>query len=95
MQAGGLECHHPSTPHGSLPNTSAGRWRRAIIMRFQPASEPLEAGLLRHWQTGEQFRKANYLVHGSHPRLEAGEKKPKHGGATIRRFARPEGRSGR
>ena len=91
MEAGGLECHHPSTPHGSLPNSSAGRWRRAIIMRFQPASEPLEAGLLRHWQTGEQFRKVNYLVLGTHPGLDADETLD---GPTIRRFTRPEERSG-
>ena len=46
MAAGGLEVHHPLTLHSSHPNTTT-RWRRAIILRYQPASEPLE-GRMAH-----------------------------------------------
>ena len=41
LPAGGLEVHHPYTPHSSMPNTSRSRQRRAIILRYQPLSEPL------------------------------------------------------
>lgn len=41
LPAGSLEVHHPYTPHSSLPNASQDRHRRAIILRYQPLSEPL------------------------------------------------------
>lgn len=66
MQAGALECHHPATPHCSYPNNSLHRWRRAIILRYQPSTEPLETGSLKHWRTQERIQKANYLVRGNH-----------------------------
>jgi len=69
VRAGGLECHHPYLPHSSLPNASDGN-RRAIILRFQPDTEPVVAGPFRHWQTGEMHRSINYLVRGSHPLLD-------------------------
>jgi hypothetical protein len=62
MAAGGLEVHHPLTPHSSHPNGSFTRPRRAIILRYQPSSEALTRGTLLHWRTGSPFTKNNYLV---------------------------------
>eukprot|EP00041_Stephanoeca_diplocostata_P009296 m.143000 g.143000 ORF g.143000 m.143000 type:complete len:302 (+) comp17682_c0_seq5:405-1310(+) len=67
VPAGGMEIHHPSLPHGSDPNYSSDSWRRVIIMRYQPASEPLAGGSLTDWRTGERFEHVNYLVRGQHP----------------------------
>ena len=69
VPAGGLELHHPSIPHASGPNRSRHTWRRAIILRYQPASEPLESGEVVHWRTSRRFSKINYVVRGTHPLL--------------------------
>jgi len=76
MKAGGLEIHNPLTPHSSRPNLSKTRTRRAIIMRYQPASEPLQGGSLKHYRDGSEFGKMNYLVRGSHPAVEAARQGP-------------------
>eukprot|EP00037_Helgoeca_nana_P036567 m.12007 g.12007 ORF g.12007 m.12007 type:complete len:367 (+) comp7603_c0_seq1:246-1346(+) len=69
IPAGGLEIHDPALPHASGPNRSRHSWRRAIVMRYQPANEPLVGGDITHWKTGHSFRKLNYLVRGSHPQI--------------------------
>eukprot|EP00039_Didymoeca_costata_P015080 m.251872 g.251872 ORF g.251872 m.251872 type:complete len:305 (+) comp16151_c1_seq12:134-1048(+) len=70
IRGGGLEAHNPLTPHSSDPNTSKTRHRRAIILRYQPASEPLQVGDLEHWENGSTFKKQNFLVRGSHSSLK-------------------------
>eukprot|EP00045_Choanoeca_perplexa_P000665 m.15410 g.15410 ORF g.15410 m.15410 type:complete len:298 (-) comp10458_c0_seq1:30-923(-) len=60
LQAGGVEIHSSYTPHCSMPNTSKTRQRRALILRYQPLSEPVAGGLLTHWHTGEHRSKINY-----------------------------------
>jgi ectoine hydroxylase-related dioxygenase (phytanoyl-CoA dioxygenase family) len=72
MPAGAMEIHHPLTPHASAPNGSSSRTRRAILMRYQPSTEPITGGTLVHWKTGKTFTKANYLVRGHHPHRKAG-----------------------
>lgn len=67
MPPGALEIHHPSLPHMSLKNRSRS-WRRALLLRYQPLSEPLAAGTIVHWRDGSRFTKANYLVCGTFPR---------------------------
>eukprot|EP00048_Salpingoeca_helianthica_P005888 m.92944 g.92944 ORF g.92944 m.92944 type:complete len:304 (-) comp13787_c0_seq4:20-931(-) len=63
MPAGALEIHHPGLPHSSGPNRSRA-WRRALLLRYQPLSEPLAGGTIVHWRDGSTFTKRNYLVCG-------------------------------
>lgn len=67
LPAGGVEIHNPALPHSSGPNRSRHRWRRALVLRYQPATEPLVSGDIRHWRSGRSFSKLNYLVRGQHP----------------------------
>jgi hypothetical protein len=73
LPAGGLEVHHPSLPHRSPPNTSSARWRRVLVCRYQPASEPLTGGpVMPWWPDATPVPKVNFLVRGAHPALPAG-----------------------
>ncbi len=72
LPAGGLEVHHPATPHRSPPNASPTRWRRVLLCRYQPASEPLTGGAVQPWRAGAAaVPKINFLVRGQHPALAA------------------------
>eukprot|EP00730_Choanoeca_flexa_P015957 TRINITY_DN7447_c0_g3_i1.p1 TRINITY_DN7447_c0_g3~~TRINITY_DN7447_c0_g3_i1.p1 ORF type:complete len:288 (+),score=33.87 TRINITY_DN7447_c0_g3_i1:187-1050(+) len=62
LHAGGIEIHSSYTPHRSMPNTSRHRHRRALILRYQPLSEPLGGGTLTHWSTGQTCAKINYHI---------------------------------
>eukprot|EP01134_Creolimax_fragrantissima_P000405 CFRG0405T1 len=64
MSAGSLEVHHPSLPHRSLPNLSS-KPRRVIILRYQPASEPLNTNPFHHFSSGNPLPKYNYIVRGT------------------------------
>lgn len=88
MPAGSLECHHPYTPHSSPPNESDSH-RRAIIMRFQPDTEPVVSGPFAHWKTGETCHTKNYLLRGTHPLLEPA-KAPRRGTSDAGTSGLPE-----
>lgn len=71
LPAGSAAIHHPLTPHAAGRNCTAHRWRRAIIMRYQPARRRGEfdkmRGFVQHWRSGIPFLKRSYVVWGTAP----------------------------
>ena len=71
LRGGGAAMHHPLLPHASHRNMSAHRWRRVLVLRYQPAAGRTEFDMMpawvRHWRTGQPFLKRSYLVSGKAP----------------------------
>jgi len=69
LPAGAAAVHHPLLPHCSYPNRTAHRWRRVLILRYQPARSRNAFDRMpawtRHWQSHRLFLKRSYLLCGS------------------------------
>ena len=66
LPAGSAGMHHPLLPHGSSKNHTAHRWRRVLVLRYQPARGRSDfdkmVSWVPHYRTGRLFLRRTYRV---------------------------------